>query len=272
MLSVKRISWCCVVLIGVGTFLGGCDNTLSPFAEDAGLYSVYGYLSFSGSNFIRVKDLNTPPTSDSSQSLDATVRLKNLQTGRSETLADSVVVFDGVYTHNFRMRQPVKLGDTYRLTVERSDGRQAKATATMPRGTLNIEPPRSDTVDCTDEILFNFQNSRKQSSVSLAVAVFWEGGIQWDNRGMIDKSTTLVPANVVFQALPNYELTSIDPEQYCALLDNPKLRIAYTQYGPDWPADSVFADPTSSRIENGLGVFGGLRQDTVRRYVDISGE
>lgn len=271
MLLIKRVSWFFVALIGIGTLLSGCDNTLDPFAEDTGLYSIYGYLSFSGSNFIRVKDLNTPPTSDSTRSLDATVRLENLETGTTETLIDSVVVFDGVYTHNFRMKQPVVRGATYRLTVERADGRRTRATATMPRGTLDVEPSPSDTVDCSGEVLLHLRNARKLSTVTLSVAVSWEDSIHWADQGTVDQATGFVPWRIVQQALPNHVLNTIDDrEAYCTLLDEHEFRIAYTHYGPDWPADSVLTDPTASRIENGLGVFGGFRRDTLSRFVYIS--
>ncbi|MFB6249747.1 MAG: hypothetical protein ABEL97_14370 [Salinibacter sp.] len=216
-----------------------------------------------------MKDLNTPPTSDSTRTLDATVRLKNLRTGTTETLVDSVVVFNGTYTHNFRMSQPLVPGATYRLTVTRSDGQQAQATATMPRRTtVDVEPAPSDTVDCGGEVSFHFQNVRTESTITLAVAVFWNDRIHWTDPASVPRKAGFVPWRIVRDALPEYALPE-NPEASCLVLDKSEFRIVYTHYGPDWPADSVLADPTASTVKEGLGVFGGFRSDTLRRYVDI---
>lgn len=269
MRSASRACWLLLVALGAGV-LGGCDTSLTPFAEDTGLYSVYGFLSASGPNFIRVKDLNTPPTSDSTRTLDATVRLENLRTGTTETLVDSVVAFDGAYTHNFRMTQPVVPGATYRLTVSRADGRRAEATATMPRRTtIAVDPPVADTLDCMGQVLLDFQNVRTQSTVTLSVGLTWSGARRWVDVGRVDRTVGLIPSRLVEDAVPGYALRELSPEEYCGVLGTQELRFAYTHYGPDWPADSVLADPTASRIENGLGVFGGFRRDTLRRYVYI---
>jgi hypothetical protein len=268
--SAPRAGWLLLVALGTGVVLGGCDTRLTPFAEDTGLYSVYGFLSDSGPHFIRVTDLNTPPVPDSTRTLDATVRLENLETGTTETLVDSVVAFDGVYTHNFRMTQPVVPGATYRLTVTRGDGRRAAATATMPRRTrVAVDPPSADTLDCTGQILLDFQNVRAESPVTLSVGLTWSGARRWVEVGRVDRSVGFIPSGLVEDAVPGYALRELSEREYCEVLDEHELRFAYTHFGPDWPADSVLADPTASRIRNGLGVFGGFRRDTLRRYVHI---
>jgi hypothetical protein len=268
--SAPRAGWLLLVALGTGVVLGGCDTRLTPFAEDTGLYSVYGFLSDSGPHFIRVTDLNTPPVPDSTRTLDATVRLENLKTGTTETLVDSVVAFDGVYTHNFRMTQPVVPGATYRLTVTRGDGRRAAATATMPRRTrVAVDPPSADTLDCTGQILLDFQNVRAESPVTLSVGLTWSGARRWVEVGRVDRSVGFIPSGLVEDAVPGYALRELSEREYCEVLDEHELRFAYTHFGPDWPADSVLADPTASRIRNGLGVFGGFRRDTLRRYVHI---
>jgi len=270
--ATSRGLWLLLLVLGLAALGGGCDNTVDPFAEDTGLFSVYGYLSVSRSeNFVRVRNLNTPPTSDSARTLDATVRLENLDTGTSEVLADSIVTFGGVYTHNVRMDAPVAPGATYRLTVERAEGGQSEATATMPRRPdLAVEPAPTDTVACAGDVLLRFRNLRPESTVGLSVAVSWSGESRWVDQGAVTPTTGFVPWRIVEKALPGYALDQVsDRTDYCTLLDEPEFRIAYTRYGPDWPADSVFADPTASAVENGLGVFGGFQRDTLRRYVHI---
>jgi hypothetical protein len=53
------------------------------------------------------------------------------------------------------------------------------------------------------------------------------------------------------------------------LLKNNYMRVAYTHFGPDWPADSIVANPLGSNVEGGLGIFGGLHRDTLRQAITL---
>lgn len=134
------------VFLGVVTMLYGCDNTIEPFDEETGLFSIYGYLSLSEeTNVIRIRDLNTPLLRDPTRELDAKASLENLDDGTTEQLERSRLEFDGIYVHNFEVTMPVEPETEYQLTVERSDGVQATSTATTPTlGEVTYGPEGED--------------------------------------------------------------------------------------------------------------------------------
>jgi hypothetical protein len=252
--------------------ISGCDNSVDPFDSESGLFSIYGYLTLSSEqHFIRVKNLNDPLVEGSKQGLDATVTLENLDTGTLDTLSDSIVVFDGISTHNFRTDQPIQPGAAYRLTVKRADGGTTQATATMPKMT-RVDVDAEEVLDCDESVLLNFQNIPESNQLELSIAVNWDDKTQWVHRPNATTQTGIIPLRVVEQAVPDPALAAIEePERYCTILDDGDMRIAYTHFGPDWPADSVLTDPTESLVENGLGVFGGLHQDTLNFTVNTDG-
>lgn len=253
------------------TILAGCDTSLQPFANDTGLYSVYGYLTLSGNvHHIRVRNINRPASADSTRVLDATVTLTNQATGARETLADSIVFFDGIYTHNFRTEQDLKPETSYRILIERSDGRTARATATMPPIT-DLDVLAREPVDCLEGPTLKFRNVSPGGKVQISIGVPWDDGFQWVHRD-VPAQTGFVAWRVVREVLPPDVLRSVDHDstKFCTFLEEDHFRLAYTHFGPDWPSDSVLTTPVASNIENGLGLFGGVHQDTVNIGVDNS--
>lgn len=269
-------NWILLPLTGL-ILLTGCDASFQPIDDDAGLFSVYGYLTLSGGpHFLRVKDLDTPLTPDSTRVLDATVTLKNLSTGRTETLTDSIVLFEGIYTHNFRADQDVQPATRYRITITQGDGK-TRATATMPEETeVDIEP--NGAVGCVQNVFVNFQNVSRKRLLQMSVGIPWRGPLNWvrvsdfysgDDGALIGQFN---PASIVRRVVSERVLGTVgfQPEKFCSLLDRNRIYVAYTRFGPDWPADSVRADPTRSAVKNGLGTFGGLDRDTLVKSITPS--
>lgn len=259
------------VLAGCFLYVG-CDNTVEPFAEEAGLFSVYGYLTLSQEkHFIRVKNLNAPAVRDSAHGLEATVTLENLETGRRETLIDSIVVFEGTATHNFHIEQDIQPETEYRLTVENPDGRAVHATATTPEVTeVETDPADSVAVDCLSILNLDFQNVSDPRLIRLSVGISRNDQWHWVPRDIPSTEYGILPWRIVEDALPDALLDPVDEQAYCTFLDDTEMIIAYTHFGPDWPPDSVLTDPTSSKVENGLGVFGALHRDTLSGTVDTT--
>lgn len=115
------------------SILWGCDNTLEPFEENIGNYSVYGALDINKDiNYIRIKDLSLT-NDEAPETIDITVTLKSLSSGEIETLKDTLVVFDGVNTHNFVSRMNIEPETTYRLTVTDPNGDSFSVSATTPK-------------------------------------------------------------------------------------------------------------------------------------------
>lgn len=258
------------LVLCAGALLFGCDAALDPFAGTAGLYYIYGVFEVTEEeHYVRVQNLNRPPQPEDSAPLNATVTLENLTSGTSTGLVDSTITFDETVTHNFQVDTPIQPGATYRLTVERSDGRRTQATATMPDTTeISLDPAPGSTVPCDRDILLRFRDLPDGTHIRRSVGVRWDGSWRWiqDRLGPANDFIQggLMPWLIVEKALPTVPLQTINnPKKYCRLLDEKQIRVAYTQFGPDWPPDSVRADPTQSNVENGLGIFGGVRRDTL---------
>lgn len=253
----------------------GCDASLQPFAEETGLYSIYGYLTLSDQpHDIRIKNLNKTVGGDSNKVLDATVTLTNLETGDTEVLADSVVTFNGVTRHNFRSQMKTQLEEMYELSVERSDGRQSTVTATMPPLTVTELTPRTD-AQCNAPLRVEFPNVDDPRFIRAQVGMKYAGQLSWLDLEFSKAYTSglkrdFKPASYVDELVPRNvtPFVDCDAERYCNLLDDKKIRIAYTHFGPDWPPDSVLTDPLQSEVTNGTGVFGGLRRDTLIASTD----
>ncbi|MFB6097525.1 MAG: hypothetical protein ABEK84_00105 [Salinibacter sp.] len=261
-------------MLGVAVWVG-CDASLDPFGDERGFYSVYGFLSPSGEpHYIRVQDLAEPLTRDSTRRLDVTVKLENLATGRTETLTDSVVRFNGTYTHNFRADQDIRLGTTYRLTVEGEGGRRTRAAATIPRAT-NVDVSPDSGATCAGSISIGFPRIEKSRFVTLALGLRYKGLTRFVPVDLSGGSGAYVlflfkPAVLVEEIVPPRKLPYVncDPDRYCRLLDDRRVRLAYTHFGPDRAPDSIRGNPLSSRVQNGLGNFVGLRRDTVVARLD----
>lgn len=266
-----------VATVSILLLFAGCDTTLEPFSEETGLYSIYGYLTVGKeTHHIRIKNLNDPVLSDTSATLDATVTLENLDSGTTKTLLDSLVRFGGISTHNFRAQQEIDPATRYRLTVERSDGRSARSTASTPKITVaEISPPED--APCYDVVRIRFPEISERRLVRASIGVSYGGQTEWvpvelvggrgDGRGVF---YGFKPALAVEEVVPN-DITPVvncDPNKYCSLLDDRKIRVAYTHFGPDWPADSLITNPLESNVENGTGIFGGLRRDTLVTLTD----
>lgn len=121
-----------LTLVSVVLLLG-CENTVEPFAREAGPYSVYGALALhQDRHFIRVKPFQTPLTDLPQGPLPATVTLTNQSSGRTVALRDSVMTLGDLPTHNFHTRIDLKPETTYRLRVEGPDGAATEAVTLTP--------------------------------------------------------------------------------------------------------------------------------------------
>lgn len=264
-------------VVAVGLILSlGCDPSIDPIDRDAGLFSIYGYLNLTTEpHYVRIRNLKDPILDDSTAGVNATVRLENLETGATEVLDDSIVVFQGVQTHNFSSDLDILPSDKYRIVVEREDGESTEATATMPPLTKTDDRP-SGPVNCTDHFRVNFPNVPEPRFVRINLGIHWRGRWRWTH---VDEpnvgeggvpTVAFAPTTIIRRIIPERILiTTGPPREYCDLLGKKAVRVAYTHFGPDWPADSLLANPVASRVENGLGVFGGLHRDTIEKAIEI---
>ncbi len=264
---------------GAALLLGGCDNAISPISDE-GAFTIHGALNASvDRQFVRVRALNSPLTPDATRNLDATVRVENLRTGAVTPLRDSVAAFGAVYVHNFWANFDVAPDTEYRVVAERSDGATSAATMRTP-SVVEVERSRTEG-DCLDQYLVRFLGVRELSLIRPRIGFQFEGRTFWVPRatgfrgGVV--SVSFQPEEVLAEEIGSRDnpSTRLRYEPRCLVLTDDTLRVAYKHLGPAWsgriPGDLDFDPTTSDVVDNGLGFFGGYREDTVAVRVDTSG-
>ncbi len=122
--------------------VAACDETFEPTAPTELAFSVFGYLDASAdTQWIRIMPIR-PLKVTAPDTLDATVTLEHLGTGRIVELADSLFRFsshgdptlgsEGVYLHNFWTREDIEPGATYRFSARRAGKAPAEAIVEIP--------------------------------------------------------------------------------------------------------------------------------------------
>lgn len=270
-----------VLLVAV-LLLAGCENRLDPVVGDAG-FTIHGFVNVSAERqFVRVRDMNSPLTPEATRTLEATVFLEEVATGDRIRLRDSVVVFQDVYTHNFRGRMDVRPDAEYRVVVEGPDGATTTATARTPKLTAVDRVPASG--HCLTPFVIWFRDVTEINLLRASVGFKAKGQTFWFEQqprfGPTESGETEVHVNFQAEEILANEIESQDDpgtrfllEPRCWALNDNRILIAYTHLGPAWSGRVAEAeyDPTESVfVEDGLGFFGGLRQDTVSVVVDTS--
>lgn len=243
----------------------GCDNSIQPLNEEKGIYSIYGYLNLHKEiNYIRVKDLNKTLVEDTTDKIDATITLENLESGKSEKLEDRVVVFDGIKTHNFRATMDIQYNTRYRVSAKRSDGKVISATTTTPfMAEREIAPVAPN---CTTDVTISFDPVRSKFAMRLEVGFQYNSDLFWirQNTNLIeyDQKVTLsfTPLELIGE-LPS------DKRILCENLDSRNISVRYTHYGPGLFGNSV---TDTLNISGGAGRFGAFYKDSFTFPIDTT--
>lgn len=268
----------CLLLALAGTLLlvAGCENTIDPLRQDAG-YSIYGTLSMNDAmHVVRVRDLSTPFTAEATESLDVTVTLNDDATGERIPMRDSVVAFDGVFTHNFRARASLDHDAQYSVVVEDPEGvRTTVRTRTPPVTQVRSQP---DSADCLRFFTVTFAPVQSRSLIGIDVGYVYNGRRTWldvtpseyDLNGTV-ATFQFSPEETLAETIPSQDdLSTVQRlEPRCRALDDNRIFIAYTRFGEAGRSSGDPYDPSQSRIvENGLGSLGVLFRDTTFVKVD----
>lgn len=272
------------IIFCLGCF-GGCkEPKIDALEDERGIYSVYGALDIDKSpNFIRIRDLRTPLSADSS-GLNATVEFEDLETGVTTLLRDSIVEFSGNFTNNFILNEDLNPRKLYQLTVTRPDGNSVSSVATMPGITQHQILPLG-MVDCFTRLRIRFQNVIPSEQIRLEVGFSYQG-TKWqevtqycelernENTVMLNISTREM-LGMTFPA-PGTDLISCRQtrsEVSCNDLDSPTVQLRYFHLGPEWQRVYPFYpnDPEDiGDVENGLGFLGGYREEATSYTVRIA--
>lgn len=263
-----------ILLLGLAILLSGCENNFDPLNREKGNYSVHGALNvYADTNYIRVRNLNTPFASDSTRELNVTVTLTDVDRSATETLQDSVVQYDDIYTHNFRALMDIRPETQYRVTVDPRQGNDSiQATTTTPQITAVSAQPTG--MDCETEIQLTFEPVQSPSDINAMVGFRHQGRLEQTEVGVgsgdapNQASVTFTPLDVLNTPAPCTEPEpSTPPPTWCHQLDVDKLFIQYTHFGPQ-STESTVND--SVRIPGGIGSFRSYYRDVHTVPIDTT--
>lgn len=256
---MKQISMYLTVLLFV---LVSCDNSIYPFNEEKGLYSIYGYLDlYEDVNHIRVKDLNKTLIQDTINAIDAEVTFKNLKKGATQVLEDTVVKFDGVKTHNFFTTMGINPNTEYQVSVKTSDEKAITATTTTPYiADTHVHPMGAN---CTTQVQINFEPVRSQFALRVELGFYYKQKLFW-LRAHNYKYENENGVNIFFTP---YKLLNdrFEESLVCEELSDDLIDVRYTHYGPDLYGTAV---SDVFEIPGGVGRFGAYYNDTFSFPID----
>lgn len=146
-----------VIFLSVSScFIYSCDDTLEPVDYDTGIYSIYGALDLNKTtNIVRVRDLNVPFTSETTQQIDAQVLFENIDSGMQQLLDYELLSESDVFHHNFKVTEPIDPNTNYRITVTRSDGEQVTVNTLTPTKPDPVAQPVNSQCYTPVEITFD---------------------------------------------------------------------------------------------------------------------
>lgn len=271
------------VTIALLVTLSSCtEGTIDPIEDDGSVFSFYGYVTVGESpNYVRIKDLSKPLLSEKSE-FDGSVTFEDIQTGEITALQDTIVNFDGNYTHNFRIPNEIEPDKEYLLKAERSDGEIVESIATTPKIT-EIEYTPDENIYCETEMNITFRNVEFPEMIDFEIFVF-HGGQEYsadlnlfedqlEYVGDNEVRIKLSPRNLLVEVFPpnipdisNFDMYLLYPTISCSNLTTSEIVINYTHFGQEWyvakPQNRGRINFESGDVKNGLGFFGAVLEDT----------
>ena len=281
---IKTRTFVVTLILGV-IFIGCEETTIDPFEKTNVAYTVYGALNTdSTTNYIRIKDAQSPLLADLDELEGFTVNFENLTTGESQVLEKEVVYFNNNATFNYIVEENLTHRTSYQITIEGEDGEIASSVATTPGlTTLRMTPELTET--CEDEILIEFDNVQDPEFIRFELGVRYNGtGVFAEIRSVapLEKvagtnkvATVLSIRNMLVDLFPpgDQAIVSIPPRFWnptvgCSQLDERNMVIRYTHFGPEWEVieqNTLAIDVLDSGdIQNGIGFFGALDRSEFR--------
>ena len=264
-------------LLLVLSAVGGCETTFEPFQESDRAFSLFGYLDVAADvQFVRVTPLRDSLYARRG-ALDATVTLEHLGSGRTSVWRDSVIFFGEAPAHNFWSQEPVELGQTYRMTVLRSDGAASTATFTLPvrepepgAAFPMFSPTATVTIRKTDilvkaELIYTVQTAFSSDVTQRAFSYLDEASRYRDSEGDWGYTFSFDRAGILERLAITLGTTDFDVLA---------LDLAVASAGPEWPDLATIDQETLAlpdvigNVEQGVGFVGGIVSKTVRLLGD----
>lgn len=272
-----------------------CDTEriINPFEESIGTYSVYGAVELNEElNLIRIRDVSIPFLADSSLGYDdIDVSLTEVGSGRSISLRDTTIDYNGNYTLNFVVEEDLQSRIAYNFAIRYNEDEIVQSTFTMP-GVGGLTISRDPVQNCYHKVRFTWDNVLAPEYILAEAGVNYEGQTYWGEVERVDEPDHVPGTNTMDMELTVRNLlvdifpppiggegsTSAPPEFWppeveCFELDNNEIYIRYIHFGPEWEQFEetdyyIFDMLDSGQIENGIGFLGGIRRGMLTFYVD----
>lgn len=267
--------------------VAGCDPSVTVVTpSDQSHYSLFGTLNVGADTQV----VRVDPHIDTldSPSLDATVVLKNLETGNEVTLRDSIITIGDERLHNFWTRTPIQPSTSYEVSVRREGGRSVTtATTTTPS-----DPPQIQTGsielpclprDRGNELYVDVRGAEHLAGVALT---YWtQPPATREEPAPPPVTDTFTHSDAIerdddhFVIPVDYapDLRAINPEprerRQCADegdFARPYAKLMVAAGGPNWPEwldaplNEVARPDAFSNVKGGHGYVGGIYPDTIR--------
>ena len=287
-------------LIGTLLLCVGCDtsvNVLNP--SDEYRYSLFGTLNVAtDTQVIRVEPLGDSTRLGAPPEFNATVVLKNLNTGVETTLQDSFTTVGGgiAKVHNFWTTVSIQPDTRYRVSIREDGEPVTTATTKTPVVPPTLRHRPETTSDRPFQLPCDINPSGEAAESDNSFSV------QASNVTAVAAAKVIYPLSFVPQVqstighLSGVEATqqddvftvsvhygkdllrlnsrNPDPSDLACVPQSaftvPAARLAVTAGGPDWPPwlDASLNDlarpDTFSNVEGGHGFVGGVYTDTIR--------
>lgn len=253
------------------TLMIGCDTSVDPFNERSGGYSIYGSLNITeNNNYIRIRNTNHAINLDSTKNLNLDVTLKNMNNGVTQSLEDSIVKFNDVYTHNYKSTMSIIPDTKYKIILQPPEGGPISSTATTPSITeVNISPKGED---CQTFISITFEPVKAARYIDIFIG-FRDGGEFFrvpiagsrSSPGGNQIVAGFTPQGIIDRVLNSG--SSAGDSVRCYQLDSPEFTVDFLHYGPDFFEN---ASSDSVRAPEGIGQFGGLYENAVTFDIDTT--
>lgn len=262
-----KIKLFCLLIFsfGIALTITSCDNTLEPIDKEKGLFAIYGFLDLhEETNYIRVRDLKAPFTSEATQELDALVTLENLSSGTTQPLQSTAREHEGVFLHTFQVNGEIIPDSEYRLNVVRSDGATGTVNTRTPSLAKTDIAPLNQNCDTPIEIEFSPVNG---GTIVMRLG-FQIGILFWVPAVVLNADINNPRKPITYKFTPRERLRlvpSTGRNLACNDMRDSNIHLKFTHYAPGF-YEKIKNDPFD--ILQSTERFGALHEDSLTFPID----
>ncbi len=254
--------------------IAACDVQFDPIDRERGQFSVFGALDLNEEvNYIRIGDMNSPLTTDSTRNINASVKLENLESGDQTILESEVWEYEDIFLHNYRVEEELTPDTHYRLSIQRPNGSGIEVSILTPTRAEAQAEPLNQT--CHSDITLEF-SPVNGGSIELRVGTFLPNRLgtmpHWGSTRILqpDEDRPEEPLTFTFKPIEMIQLVPQSPGSpsfSCHHLREDMFRIRYTHYSRGF-LERVLNDPFDIMFSTER--LGALYEDSLDIPIDTT--